>query len=171
MRSVEVSTEFDPRKRGGRQLRRPAFVTLVLGLTIVLTAGSQVAARDAGPRPATLEDLFGPTGDLFQGALTFINFESDVATQPRSGYGWGVDDMIVQWREFRLDKDQSDCEVGGSCATVDLITTNVFEADGSLEVTVHDVTPYGTRCTSTGRCTVSGASCTTDAGCAPDGGP
>ena len=125
---------------------------------------------DPGTRPATLEDFFGPTGNLFQGALSFINFESDVATGPISSYGWGVDDMVVQWREFRLDQDQSDCEVGGSCATIDLMTVNVFEADGSLEVTVHDATPYGRRCTSTGRCTVSGASCTTDAGCTPDGG-
>ena len=35
--------------------------------------------------------------------------------------------MVVKWKEFTLDPDSTDCETSGSCAVVELATSNVFQ--------------------------------------------
>ena len=121
-------------------------------------------------RFSTLEDLYGKTGNSFQGALTFINFESNVTTAPVAGYGHGVDDVVVQWREFRLDTDTTDCAINGRCATLDLKTLNFYEGSALFEITATETTPYGLRCNNSGSCTVSGVACTIDGDCGAAGG-
>ena len=46
--------------------------------------------------------------------------ESETTTTPAVSYGVGVDDMVVEWREFNLIDDGEDCLSGGECAVVDL---------------------------------------------------
>ena len=47
----------------------------------------------------------------------------------QAGYGVGVDDMVIEWREVALIKDVTDC-ANGACATLSLDVTNAFEAAG-----------------------------------------
>ena len=78
----------------------------------------------------------------FQAAIGFVNFEgwlpSGIA-QP--GYGLAVDDMVVKWREFTLEEDTTDCATSGSCAVIQLATSNVFEGQGVVQVTVLEPVP------------------------------
>lgn len=96
----------------------------------------------AASTPCTLEDLFGDTGEEFQAALGIINFEkaSQSAPDPIAGYGIGVDDMYVEWREFTLGPDAVDCAVAGACAAISISPLNVFASDEILTITVVDPT-------------------------------
>ena len=84
------------------------------------------------------EDFFGDTGDTFQAAIGFINFEGTPASEATQSYGLGVDDMVVKWREFTLEEDTTDCGTSGSCAVIQLATSNVYEGQAVMEVTVLD---------------------------------
>jgi hypothetical protein len=88
-----------------------------------------------------LEDLYGDTGETFQAALTMMTFEKTPAEQdPRTSYGLGVDDMVIEWREYTLVDDAASCG-GGQCASISLDTNVLFEGSTSLTVTVTEKTP------------------------------
>ena len=90
--------------------------------------------KAGGPdmRYTTLEDLYGASGNTFQAAIGFVNFEGTQANQARQSYGVAVDDMVVKWREFSLDPDATDCAVEGSCAALEYSTSNVFQGQTVL---------------------------------------
>ncbi len=89
----------------------------------------------------TLDDLYGDAGNSFQGALGFWELEGVVNDQPSAGYGVGVDDMVIEWREVARIKDTHPC-ASGACATLSLDVTNIYEGNGTLTVTVQDVSPW-----------------------------
>ncbi|MCP3981018.1 MAG: S8 family serine peptidase [bacterium] len=102
-------------------------------------------------RFANLADLFGPAGDRFQAGIGMINFEkrSPSNPDPASGFGVSIDDVVLEWREFELVDDQSDC-AAGSCAVIDLATTNVYGDDSLLAISVIDTTPSPNDCNADG---------------------
>ena len=103
-------------------------------------------------RFSTFEDIYGPSGESFRGALGFRIFEGSQdtgAAQP--GFGAVVDDMVVQWREYKLGADGTTCSsTGGSCASIELQTGVTYEGNASLTVTVIDIYPY--KCVGTPTC-------------------
>ena len=110
---------------------------------------SQVNGQDM--RFGTLEDIYGDSGNTFQGGLGFLNFQgTGQVLEPGSGYGLGVDDMVVQWREFRLAKDETDCtpvssidlNSGGTCASVEIDTTQLYVGGAVVGVSIVDPFPY-----------------------------
>jgi hypothetical protein len=98
--------------------------------------------RVRGPdlRFTTLEDLYGDAGNSFQGALGFWEQEGISGSQPSPGYGVGVDDMVIEWREVALTKDLTTCN--GACATLSFEVTNAYQGTGVLGVTVLDASPW-----------------------------
>ena len=56
------------------------------------------------PHPSTLEDLFGTTGNKFAGAIGFMTREANASPEAVAGYGLGIDDVVVEWREFTLEE-------------------------------------------------------------------
>jgi hypothetical protein len=59
-------------------------------------------------RFGTLEDVYGDSGNSFQGAIGFYSVQGTPAQAvPANGYGIGLDDMVVQWKEFQPRKDQT----------------------------------------------------------------
>ncbi|MCP3978372.1 MAG: hypothetical protein GY716_03430 [bacterium] len=112
---------------------------VALGATLAFGAAERDGARSIDP-PATLEDIFGKTGDRFQAGLGILNFEKVRAgdPDPASGYGVGVDDMVIEWREFGLVPDETDCSLAGQCAVVKLETGSYYERSPLVELTVID---------------------------------
>ncbi|MCP3938189.1 MAG: hypothetical protein GY708_22810, partial [Actinomycetia bacterium] len=96
-------------------------------------------------RAGTFEDLYGETGERFQGSISFINFQAvtDDTDPAAQSFGLAVDDMEVEWEEFTLVNDATDCATGGSCATVEVTTGNVFTSSSIIGITVLDQFPYG----------------------------
>jgi hypothetical protein len=94
-------------------------------------------------RFSTLEDIYGDTGDSFKAAIGMINFEKAAAADPdpAPGFGLSVDDVLVEWKEFTLAADNSNCASGGACASMDMSTGNFFEGNALIRITVVD--PYG----------------------------
>jgi hypothetical protein len=89
----------------------------------------------------TLEDIYGDTGDFFQGSIGLWNFEAGPTDPaPPIGYGMGVDDVVVEWREFTLEQDTTDC-ASGECAVVDVLSNNTFEGSTLVTVTVLEKSP------------------------------
>jgi hypothetical protein len=94
-------------------------------------------------RFTTLEDFYGDTGDSFQAALGFNNREPDVNTLGIApGLGVAVDDMVISWKETRLDEDTHDCAGSGECATLESSSTLSYEGNSVVSLTVTDRTPY-----------------------------
>jgi hypothetical protein len=95
-------------------------------------------------RFATLEDFYGDTGTRFQAALSFYNSEPVTSTiSPNtSGYGIGVDDMFISWKESRLDEDTTLCAGSGECADIEVNSTLGYDAASLVTITVTDKTPY-----------------------------
>ena len=95
---------------------RPARWWLVLALAVIcgIAGGAEPTQRSAVDRVNTLEDIYGDTGDTFQAALGFVNFEGTPAQVAFPSYGLAVDDMVVKWREFTLESDETDCAVTSS---------------------------------------------------------
>jgi hypothetical protein len=91
-------------------------------------------------RFSTLEDIYGDSGDLFQAGISIINLEGD-GTEALAGPGLSVDDAALRWREFTLVPDATDCVAGGSCAVVDVQSTNLFQGNAVLAITVLEKTP------------------------------
>ncbi|HEX4825310.1 MAG TPA: hypothetical protein VFV19_13470 [Candidatus Polarisedimenticolaceae bacterium] len=128
-------------------------------------------------RFTTLEDFYGQTGKRFQAAFGFRNFEATASSPvaPNS-YGVAVDDMVISWKETRLDEDTHTCAGSGECADIEVKSTLSYDANNLVEVTVTDKSPYdpvhpvndcnrnGTF-TDTGLCNGTGPVCSNDAGC------
>jgi hypothetical protein len=104
-------------------------------------------------RFSTLEDEYGPTGEYFRAAIGLRTREpapSSPAAEP--GYGLGVDDMVVEWREFTLVEDAADCAPGGlpgeggSCASLDAEASSYFEGSALLTATVVETSPSPNDC-------------------------
>lgn len=93
-------------------------------------------------RFTTLEDIYGDSGEGFQLALGFYVNEPTPSSPSFAGYGAGVDDVVVQWREYRLDEDTTNCATSGACASVELQSTNFFEGNALVTVTVMESSPY-----------------------------
>jgi hypothetical protein len=114
---------------------------------LAILAGTALLAGDAEKKSdtakvATLEDFYGDTGTRFQAALSFYNREpfGSTITPSVSGYGIGVDDMFISWKESRLDEDTTVC--AGECADLEAKSTLAYDATGFVELTVTDKTPY-----------------------------
>jgi len=90
--------------------------------------------------PQTFEDFYGDTGDSFKAAIGLLNFEKAAMADPdpAAGFGLTIDDVLVEWKEFTLIADGSECLSGGQCAAIDLATQNFFEGQGTIQVTLLD---------------------------------
>ena len=128
-------------------------------------------------RFSTLEDFYGDTGNRFRAAFGILNFDPTQGTANGSaGYGLGVDDMFISWKETRLDEDTHDCTTGGQCADVEMKQTLSYDGNSLLSITITDPSPYdlahpvndcndnGTY-TDTGLCGGTGPVCSNDSGC------
>jgi hypothetical protein len=100
-----------------------------------------VAFNGPDMRFGTLEDIYGDTGNTFQAAIGFIAAEGDATGAAQQSYGLALDDLVIKWREFELQPDETRCLDSGSCAVIELATTNVFEGEAVLTVTVLEQTP------------------------------
>ena len=120
----------------------PDWIFFLLVVSASSAAPHRHALPTSDPALATLEDLYGDTGNRFQAAFGFRTFEPTAAsgTAPNS-YGVAVDDMVISWKETRLDEDTHDCSQG-TCATVELGTGLAYDTTSFLEVTVTDASPY-----------------------------
>jgi hypothetical protein len=97
-------------------------------------------------RFATLEDIYGDTGNTFQAALGFVVFEGTAGAQAQQSYGLAVDDLVIKWKEITQVPDASNC-TGGTCAVLELSTSNVFEGQTVLTINAFDsVTDPGNDC-------------------------
>jgi hypothetical protein len=93
----------------------------------------------------TLEDIYGLSGSTFQGAIGLITDEGTIGTQPIAGFGLAIDDMSMSWKEFDLQEDTTECDPllgGGSCASVEIEQTRLFEGSTTVNVTILDQFPY-----------------------------
>jgi len=95
-----------------------------------------------GSCPGTLEDIYGDSGPRFQGSVGFVNFEADSNPEATTGFGIAVDDMKFEWREFTLEQDTTNCAISGTCATLDIQTSNFFEGVARLDITLADTSPH-----------------------------
>src|SRR5262245_14743893 len=112
---------------------------------------------------ATLEDFYGESGKRFQAAFGFRGFEA-TANSPAApnSYGVAVDDMVISWKETRLDEDTHTCAGSGECAGIEVKSTLSYDANSLVEVTVTDKTPYDNV---HGRCTSANIACSNDTQC------
>jgi len=95
-------------------------------------------------RFVTLEDFYGDTGNRFRAALGFYTVESTPSTPiALAGYGVGVDDMVITWKETRLDEDPNTHCTTGECADLEISSTISYDANSFVEVGVTDRTTYG----------------------------
>ena len=120
-------------------------------MLFVSVAGPQ--ANGAGVH--TVEDIYGPSAETFQAALGFRVLEGDwTSGAAQTSFGASLDDMVLEWREFKLMDDAAECATGGPCATVEVDSGNLFETSGVLRITVTDPFPY--RCIGGDPCTPEG---------------
>ncbi len=128
---------------------RLGFVSLWL-LTCSWAFGQSDAPAPKAPSPppamqfTTLEDLYGDTGNQFRGALEMFTRERTVGIPTvAGGFGIAVDDMVVSWKETRLDEDShTHCASGGVCAVLEASAGVAYEGNGFIALTVTDPTPY-----------------------------
>jgi hypothetical protein len=100
-----------------------------------------VAFNGPDMRFATLEDIYGDTGNTFQAAIGFINFEGTPNAGAGQSYGVAVDDLVLKWREYTFIPDATSCTANFSCAVLELDTSNVFEGQAVIGITVLEKTP------------------------------
>jgi hypothetical protein len=94
-------------------------------------------------RFTTLEDFYGQTGKRFQAAFGFRTFEATASSgNAPNSYGVAVDDMVVSWKETRLDEDTHTCLGSGECADIEVKSTLSYDANSLVEITVTDKSPY-----------------------------
>jgi hypothetical protein len=124
-----------------------AFAAVLVVSTALLAVDAEPKKTKPKPEPetpkvATLEDFYGDTGKRFQAALSFYNREpvSSTITPNVTGYGLGIDDMFISWKESRLDEDTTSC--AGECADLEVSSTLAYEPTGFVELTVTDKSPY-----------------------------
>jgi hypothetical protein len=114
---------------------------LIRVVFLIVLCSSTIEARTSGaesPPPNTLEDIYGDTGNTFQAAIGFVNFEGTQVNLAQQSYGLALDDMVFKWREFVLEPDVTDCDESGSCAVVELATSNVFQGQTILTISLLD---------------------------------
>ena len=126
-------------------MRRSWLLAAALLTATIVLAGDAEPKKDDKPKeakPATLEDFYGDTGTRFQAALSFYNKEpiSTTFNPNTAGYGIGIDDMFISWKESRLDEDLTVC--AGECADLEMKSTLAYESTGFVEMTVTDKSPY-----------------------------
>ena len=81
-------------------------------------------------RFTTLEDFYGETGKRFQAAFGFRNFEATAGSPAApNSYGVAVDDMVISWKETRLDEDTHTCAGSGECADIEVRSTLVVRCE------------------------------------------
>jgi hypothetical protein len=69
-------------------------------------------------------------------------YEGSSSTQPVPSYGVGVDDMVVEWKEVRLDEDTTtNCSSTGACATIASSTDQMYTGMTAIAITVTDLSP------------------------------
>jgi len=115
-------------------------IRAALLLAAVCRIDASVVAGDARGAQ-TFEDIYGPSGDSFQAALGFRVVEGDFETTPTAGYGVGVDDVRIAWREYKLVEDATDCAASGACATI-VVDTGRSYGSGAFHVRILDSSPY-----------------------------
>ena len=101
----------------------------------------------SGPdlRNELFEDIYGDTGNAFRGALGILNTEGTGAPAA-SGFGASIDDMVIQWREVRLDPDVTTCAATGVCATVSVARSISYDGTYRATITVNDASPSVNDC-------------------------
>ena len=94
-------------------------------------------------RYTTLEDFYGDSGKKFQASMGFYTQEGTPSAQPTAGFGVAFDDPVIEWREYRLDQDTTNCGTAGAaeCASMELAQTNMYEGSSVIQVTVLDRSP------------------------------
>ncbi len=93
-------------------------------------------------RYTTWEDMFGDSGNTFQGGLGYIVLEGTTVNAAKGkSYGVTVDDVVVEWKETELVPDATDCTGAGECASLDLHTLNFYEGAAIIQVTSIERTP------------------------------
>jgi hypothetical protein len=94
-------------------------------------------------RFGTIEDIYGDTGDFFKAAIAIRNDEKDSPDEPDPavGYGLGIDDVLVMWREFSLVADATNCATSGQCAVIDVTAGNFFEGRAVVFISVLENSP------------------------------
>ncbi|ANM30160.1 hypothetical protein ABI59_12140 [Acidobacteria bacterium Mor1] len=122
---------------------------LVLSTVTLLAESSHLVPPEVCPLIAdttfgggTLEDLYGDSGSTFRGAIGFLVAEGTIDEEPETGFGASIDDMVFMWKEVALDPDLTEC-AAGACAVVELQSTNFYEGNSVVTVSVLDPTPYG----------------------------
>ena len=102
-----------------------------------------VVAAAQAPGPNTIEDIYGDTGSFFKAAIAIRNDEKDTPDEPdpATGYGLGVDDVLLMWREYTTVADVWNCGATGACAVIDVQTNNFYEARGVVAISLLESTP------------------------------
>jgi hypothetical protein len=119
--------------------RRNAELSMVNGVGGVGRGGGD-------PRFYTLEDIYGPAGTTWQTEVAFYVQEPEGDEAPGQSYGLGIDDMVIEWKEFHpVDQSGDSCDPGanpdfqGQCARVSLgVAFNTNDGDGEVPVSVKD---------------------------------
>ncbi len=108
-------------------------------------SGDQAAKRGIQPidgRCFTFEDSYGDDGINWRGAVGYMVNEA-IPGYPTvvKGYGVAIDDMVLEWKEVRVVEDTTTSCATGSCATLDLSTTQSYSSLGRIDITVTDYSP------------------------------
>ncbi len=90
-----------------------------------------------------VEDFIGDGGNRFQGAFGFLLTEADAFSTPSAGFGASIDDPVIQWREIECVEDTVDCSINGSCATISVDSSAIYDSHALVSITVIDSSPYG----------------------------
>ena len=104
--------------------------------------------RGGGPdlRFELLEDRIGDSGNTFQAALGFrVDESTDLAAPSQTGFGVTIDDVRIDWREVQCVADAANCSTG-SCATVSLDSSTLYDSHPLLTITVVDRSPSPNDC-------------------------
>src|SRR5262245_488456 len=93
-------------------------------LSVLGAFGIAAAAEADGPN--TIEDIYGDTGNFFKAAIAIRNDEKDSPDEPdpATGYGLGIDDVLLMWREYSTVADAWNCGTSGQCAVIDVQSNN-----------------------------------------------
>ncbi len=113
---------------------------LLLG---VLTLAGAEDPRPEAPAPGTIEDIYGDTGNFFKAAIAIRTDEKDSPDEPDPavGYGLGVDDVLLMWREYSTVADIWNCGATGACAVIDVQTNNFYEARAVVAISLLESSP------------------------------
>ena len=87
------------------------------------------------------EETYGPDGINWQGAVGYMVNEAFGGLPQVRGYGVAIDDMVLEWKESRVVEDTTTSCATGSCATLDVATTQSYNSLGRLDITVTDTAP------------------------------